>query len=301
MQHKVKVTIGFCVKNNEATVKEAIDSVVNQDFPHKLMELVVVDGNSKDKTMSIVKKALLNTDIKTKILFENKGLGVARQMVVDNGTGDYIIWVDGDMVLQRDHVRKQVEFMELNPTVGIAVGKFEMYPEEDLIATLDSIEWMAMEIMYGQKASSVPVLHAAGGSTYRVSALREVGGFDCCIKGALEDWDTQYRIKERGWSTLVTTARFYSRRKETWLALWNQNLWYGYGGHYIFHKHKKGVAAKTPLEPIECSIIAYKLTRRKVAFLLPIQYVFKKIAWLFGFFKAHFDGYGHSVARVHPK
>jgi len=42
-------------------------------------------------------------------------------------------------------------------------------------------------------------------------------------------------------------------------------------------------------------MFAYKLTRQSVVFLLPLQYAFKKIAWYFGFAKAHFDGYGHSL------
>ena len=50
---KPKVTVGMCVKNCAATIKEAIESVLNQDFPHELMELIIVDGNSEDETLSI--------------------------------------------------------------------------------------------------------------------------------------------------------------------------------------------------------------------------------------------------------
>jgi len=295
MQCKIKVTIGLCVKNCGATVKEAIDSIIDQDFPHELMELIVVDGYSIDKTLSIIKKALLNTDIKIKIFHENKGLGVARQIVVNNAGGDYIIWVDGDMVLSRDHVRKQVEFMDQNPTLGIAGGKFERYPGENLIATLESIEWIVMDHVHGQKAASRPMLHRVGGCIYRVKAIRQVGGFDCRIRGALEDLDAEYRIGEIGWLTYFTTdAVFRDRRKETWKALWNENFWYGYGGHYFLHKHMKRVSASALLEGLRRSSIAYNLSHRKVVFfLLPLQYTFKKLAWYFGFAKAHIDGYGH--------
>ncbi|MEM5867131.1 MAG: glycosyltransferase [Candidatus Aenigmatarchaeota archaeon] len=41
-------------------------------------------------------------------------------VVVKNASGKYIIWVDCDMILPKDHVQKQVEFMEQNPKVGIA-------------------------------------------------------------------------------------------------------------------------------------------------------------------------------------
>lgn len=295
MHSKAKVTIGLCVKNCEATVKEAIHSIINQDFPHELMELIVVDGYSTDKTLSIIKRALCNTDIKTKIFHENKGLGVARQIIVNNADGDYIVWADGDMVLLRDHVRKQVVFMERNPTVGIAGGRFVMYPGENLIAALESIEWMVVDHMHGRKATLKPMLHRSGGCIYRVNAIRQVSGFDCRIKGALEDLDAEYRIGEIGWLTYFTTdALFHDRRKTTLKTLWDENFWYGYGGHYFLHKHLRRVSASAFLQVLRRSYVAYKLTHRKVVFLLPLQFVFKKTAWYLGFAKAHFDGYGHA-------
>lgn len=294
MQHKIKVTIGLCVKNSEATIKEAIDSIIHQDFPSELMEIIIVDGYSEDKTLSIINKALSNTGIKTVIFYEKKGLGVARQIVVNNASGEYIIWVDGDMMLTRDHVRKQVEFMDRNPNVGIAGGKFKRYLGENLVATLDSIEWEVVDHIYGRKATTRPVLHRAGGCIYRVKAIRQVRGFDESITGALEDLDAEYRIGEIGWLTYFTTdAVFHDRRKETLKTLWSENFWYGYGSHYFLHKYTKRVSAFSFFEGLHRSFVAYKLTHRKLVFLLLFQSFFKNIAWFFGFTKAHIDGYGH--------
>jgi hypothetical protein len=38
---------------------------------------------------------------------------------------------------------------------------------------------------------------------------------------------------------------------------------------------------------------AYELTHKKMIFLLPLHYLFKRMAWLLGFIEAHVDGYGH--------
>jgi len=295
---KVKVTIGLCIKNCEATIKEALDSIKNQDYPHELIEVIVVDGYSTDKTIQIVKEILCRSDIKTKIFFENKGLGFARQIVVDNATGDYIIWVDGDMILAKDHVSKQVEFMEENPKVGIAGGKFQSYPGENWVAALESIEWIVLDYMHGNKASRRPILHRAGGSIYRVEAIKQIGGFDIRIKGALEDLDAEYRMGDAGWLIyFITDAIFYDKRKETLKDIWVENFWYGYGGHYFMHKHKRPVQVSAILQEFRRTAIAYKLMRRKMVFLLLFQYFFKKIAWFFGFLRAHLDGYGHNITN----
>jgi glycosyltransferase involved in cell wall biosynthesis len=64
---KIKVTVGMAVKNNESTIQKTIRSVLNQDFPHELMEIIVVDGNSRDQTLKIIRSNVAKSDIRTKI------------------------------------------------------------------------------------------------------------------------------------------------------------------------------------------------------------------------------------------
>jgi glycosyltransferase involved in cell wall biosynthesis len=76
---KIKVTIGVCVKNKEKTIKEAVDSIISQKYPAELMQLIVVDGCSKDKTMSIVAATTAKTKVRVETYSDQgRGLGVAR-------------------------------------------------------------------------------------------------------------------------------------------------------------------------------------------------------------------------------
>jgi len=296
---KPMVTIGICVRNCEGFVKDAIDSVIDQDFPHELMEVIFVDDGSEDGTLSVILDAVSRMDVKTKVFnIEWKGLGPARNVVVENAGGDYIVWVDGDMVLPRDHVRKQVAFMQQNPTVGIAKATYGTYPRENLVGTLENIAYQAVDSKYGGKVSSRPL--GTGGSIYRVEAIKQVGGFDNRISGVGEDMDAEYRVKHAGWLLYrATPALFYERRRKTWKDLWKEAFWHGYGGHYLLRKNR-GIATLYKMTPLAgfvagvwYSIIAYKLIHRMWVFLLPIQYAFKRIAWCFGFAKGQIDGYRH--------
>jgi len=42
---KPRVTIGVCVRDCEDFIGEATDSIVNQDFPHDLIEVIFVDDS----------------------------------------------------------------------------------------------------------------------------------------------------------------------------------------------------------------------------------------------------------------
>jgi len=299
--HKLKpiVTIGLCVKNDEATIKEAVNSIVDQDFPYELMQMIVVDGCSQDQTLSIIKETLSKTAIKARIFSENKGLGFARQIVVDNALGKYILWVDGDIVLSKDYVKQQVDFMERHPSVAIAVGRFGLMPNDNWVAILENIGFVIDSLRHHGKATSK--LLGTEGSILRVKAIRMVGGFDPDIKGAHEDTDVAYRVYSAGWKFHVTNATLYRSYKvrKTWSALWKQYFWYGYGLHFAQHKNKgRNMFIHKSSDRIIISFQAYKLTHRKVVFLLPLNFVFQKTASLFGFLKAHMDGYGHNYINT---
>jgi glycosyltransferase involved in cell wall biosynthesis len=294
--NNIILTVGLCVRNAEITISEAVNSILNQDFPHELMEIIIVDGSSKDKTLQIIENILKKSDIQKRIFTENIGLGMARQIVVEKAIGKYILWVDGDIVLPKDYARKQVEFMEKNPNVGIAEGKFGLYNKEVIVSFLENI----VAILHSENEKKVPKHHASTeAAIWRTEAIREAGGFDISIKGAAEDIEAAFRVRLIGWSLTTTEEVFQEICRLTWKSFWDQYFWYGYGAHYISHKDSAIIKPYELLPPagfiigIFYSFIAYKYFHRKIVFLLPFHYFFKRVATSAGFFSAHIHGYGH--------
>lgn len=289
------VSIAMCVKNVEHTVKAAVESILNQDYPLELIELIIIDGCSSDNTISIIKKSLSNHNIKFDIFYEDKGLGYARQIALENSNGKYIIWVDGDIVLSHNYVRELVRFMENNPRVGIAAGKFAFSYNNGMISELEEIDWVIGDYEKRENSINDPTKVCCAGSIYRAKAIKQIGGFNDEIKGACEDIDLAFRMRMSGWQIYFgVNAELWHIKRHGLRSLWSENYWYGYGGHYISHKyrHKEHIWLFGRIFR-RCSL-AYKITRRKTAFLLLILYFFKKIAWCCGFIKAHIDSYGHT-------
>jgi glycosyltransferase involved in cell wall biosynthesis len=295
---KPKVTLGLCIKNCEGYIKEAVDSIVSQDFPHELMEMIVVDGYSEDKTLPILKESLEKTKLTPKIFYEAEGLGRARQIVVDNAAADYILWVDGDMIISKDFVRKQVEFMEQNPKAGIAKGKHALTPGANLLATLEIYARAASKMVdFNDESTSSYKSLGTSGCIYRVEAIRQAGGFDENIKGYGEDLDAEIRVKAAGWLLYMTDVTYqdYERHGLTLRGLWRKYLRRGYDMHHFSHKNEGVIELQKTLPPAAFlggffqSITIYKMTGLKSAFLLPIQCAFKNTAWCLGFAKSHLD------------
>lgn len=289
------ITIGICVKNAETTIGDTIDSILEQDFPSEPIEIIFVDDGSNDKTLSILIKYVNNIKINSKIFHhEWKGLGPSRNIVINNAEGDYILWVDGDMILMsKDYIRKHIDFMKNNPRIGIVKGKWNLTPSSNWISTLEMYARYTnnLEKDYDNTTKSL----GTGGATYRVAAINQVKGFDEKIRGYGEDQDIENRIRKVGWLfAFLTDVKFkdYERKDITWNDLWIKYCKRGYDTHYLMKINKNYIKLSRMTPPvyiftsIYLSVIMYKITHDKLALLLPINFTFKIMAFWFGLLSA---------------
>ena len=304
---KIKVTIGVCLRNCEKEVKQIIDQIVDQDFPHEHMEVIFVEEGSYDGTLYSILENAPKLTIKHKIFHQKwRGLGYSRNLVAENSQGEYIAWIDDGTIIPKDYIKKQIEFMDKNPEVGIVRGTMSHYSGSSRIASLENMGQLVFSHKYaGENKTKLP---AAGGAIYRTRAAKQVGGFDVNITGAAEDSDVSYRILLAGWQIYITPIEFSTKYDISLRKIWRKNLWYGYGTHYFIHKHKYfgNMAYRiTPLagfvQGICLSFDAYRLTRKKIAFILPIYTCIKMASFFLGFLNSHVDSYGHTNEQLSTK
>ena len=283
----IKVTVGLCVKNSEKTILTTLDSVINQTYPPYKIEILIVDGYSNDRTIPIILEKINDEDIVIKFFKENEGLGTARQIVVENAVGEYIIWVDGDMVITPTFIDEQVNFIERHPDAGIAKGSYMLdLMDNNVVSFLENIEFMIDTLKKGETKSKTL---ATSGCIYRTKAIKEAGGFDRNIIGVGEDMDAEHRIKKAGWKTYISQARFYEIRRQNWSSLWEEYFWHGRGGVLLHKKNTNLIDFSHMLPPVALinetsrAVKAYRILNLRKVFLLPIHYLFKRIAWVSGF------------------
>lgn len=56
MKQRLKISVVIPTFNNDEKMKDCLNAVFNQNYPKKLIEVIVSDGGSKDRTLSIAKK-----------------------------------------------------------------------------------------------------------------------------------------------------------------------------------------------------------------------------------------------------
>jgi glycosyltransferase involved in cell wall biosynthesis len=297
---KPKVTIGMCVRNSADTVGEAIESVVTQCFAKASMELIFVDDGSEDDTLELIKRYIPKLDVQTEVFSHSwHGIGYSRNIVVSNAKGDYIVWVDGDMILSHDFLAKLVDFMDRHPNAGIAKGIQALDRGGNLLATLEAYSRAASRMVDFNTGEARSKTLGTGGSIYRLLAIRNANGFDHSLRGYGEDWDAEAKIKRLGWSLHVVDVAFrdYERFRMTWKDLWARYWRRGYFSHYFLHKNPgliklyKMTPAGGLLAGISSSHKLFRITRQRFVYLLPFQYMFKMAAWSTGFLESHINSY----------
>ena len=112
MHMQQRVTIAMPAYNEEKFIESCIASVQAQDYPADLIEILVADGRSTDKTRDILAR-LRASDPRIRVIdnparLQAAGLG----LLVKEATGDVIVRMDVHAEYAPDYVRKCVETLE---------------------------------------------------------------------------------------------------------------------------------------------------------------------------------------------
>ena len=107
-----RVTIAMPAYNEERYIEACIASVQAQDYPRHLIEILIADGRSTDRTREII-AALAAADPRIHLVdnparLQAAGLG----QMVKQATGDVIVRMDVHCEYAPDYVRKCVEVLE---------------------------------------------------------------------------------------------------------------------------------------------------------------------------------------------
>lgn len=102
-----KISIIVPVYNVEKYLGECIDSLINQTY--KNIEIILVDDGSKDNSGCICDD-YANQDSRIKVIHApNGGVSLARNIGLDNASGEWITFVDSDDWLDLDFCQKLIE------------------------------------------------------------------------------------------------------------------------------------------------------------------------------------------------
>ncbi len=232
-----KVSIINPCRNEEKYIAQNIDAILTQDYQGEI-EVLIVDGMSTDNTRAIVS----NYSQKNVRLVDNEARFTpnALNLGVDKSEGDIFIILGGHDFLNSDFVRKNVDVLLNDSSVGCSGGQI-----------LNIFENKAGELISKAMSSSFGVGNATfrvGGASGYVDTVAfgaywkkihyEIDGFD---EDLVRNQDDEYNFKltKAGYKIYFDpeiVSNYYVRGAIT--KLYRQYYQYGYWKVYVNKKHQ---------------------------------------------------------------
>lgn len=246
------VSIILPIRNEIGYISQTLESISNQNYPHNLLEIIIVDGISTDNTIEIVKK-FQQQNKNVRILF-NKDIIVpfSMNLALRKAKGDVLIRVDGHSVLSTDYVWNCVSLLQEHNVDGVG-GPMETIGETDLSKTIA----IAMSSQFGVGNSAFRTtdkdfmeVDTIAFPAYTRAIIEKVGLYDEELVRNQDD-EYNYRIREMGGKLLLASdvrSKYYSRGSCP--KLWKQYYQYGYWKVRVLQKHPKQMSLRQFVPPI---------------------------------------------------
>lgn len=273
MKSNPLVSVIVTTKNEEEYLRDCLESIREQKYPQKSIEIIIVDNNSRDKTKSIA------LEFTNRIFNKGPERSAQRNFGAKKASGKYYMYVDADMRLSKlvisEAVRKLEQYEKL---VGL-------YIPEIIVGN----NFWTMVRKFERSFYNATVIDCV--RIVSTSAFNKTGGFDVSLTGP-EDWDFDKKIRQIGKTTSIKACiyhdessfnlveylskkAYYSKSLNAYIDKWGRydrdvqkqvGFYYRYIGVFI----EKGKWKKLIIHPIlSCKMFFLR-------FLVGIQYVFSK-------------------------
>ena len=126
---QTKISIIIPVYNVEQYVRQCLESVICQTIDHSLLECIIVNDCTPDKSMDIVSEIVdkykKGDGLMHFILLDhekNKGLSASRNTGMRKATGEFIYFLDSDDYLYPDSLKVLMNYHQQEPEADLIMG-----------------------------------------------------------------------------------------------------------------------------------------------------------------------------------
>jgi cellulose synthase/poly-beta-1,6-N-acetylglucosamine synthase-like glycosyltransferase len=276
--------------NNEETIEDCLQALLAQNYPKDHMEIILVDGCSKDRTVYIAKK------YPVKIYQVALNCPAAYNYAQKVACYSILGFVDSDAKVEADWLRKLVSRIN-EPEVGGVSGSIDTWNVDNLWARSIGYELKMRYQRIGRYTGRIATMNLL----LKRSVLEEAGGW---AEDLPSQYDTEfgYRLSTMGYKIAYEPSSVcYHYNRPTLQKFYRQQFQYGKNTLRLYLKH--GALARGDeitdvgmnIQPIWLLTIVSSFLLGIVPFLRPLWYLTGSL------FLALFIYYVYSATKIAVK
>ncbi len=238
-----KVTVIVPAYNEEAHLEKTVSSILCLDYPEKLLEVVIVNDGSTDKTLSVARK-LMRGNGRVKVLDQVQG---GKWKAMNSGiavsSGEFVACLDSDSTVKKDALKKMLPFF-VDENVAVVLPMLHVDRPENLLQKIQWHEYI-VNMFYRKVAGMLNCIHVAPGpfSLYRKKTIEAIGGFR---EGySTEDLEICMRLQSLNYKIVQTTeTEAYTEAPRKISEFYKQRLRWNLGSTLNILSYRKMLFSK---------------------------------------------------------
>lgn len=257
-----RVSIIIPCFNEEKTIFQLLEGLIDQDYPLDQVEVVIADGNSTDKTRGEIERFKNTHSQFPIILVENpeKSIPSALNRAIEAARGEFIVRMDAHSKPDKDYIKNSIAGLEenLGDNVGgiwrILPGSHTWIARSIAIAASHKLGVGNALYRYTTKAEYVDTVPFGA---FRKSLFERIGKFDETLL-TNEDYEFNTRIRKSGGKVYLDPSiktDYFSR--PTLQALAKQYWRYGYWKLKMLRKYPTTLRSRQLLPPLFVSSVLF--------------------------------------------
>ncbi|MCL1978353.1 MAG: glycosyltransferase [Candidatus Bathyarchaeota archaeon] len=221
-----KVSVIVASMNNEETIEECLQALLAQNYPPSHVEIILMDGCSKDKTVQIAKK------YPVKICQIALNCPAAYNYAQKIAQHPILGFVDSDAKVEVDWLKKLVPHID-EPNVGGVSGSIDIWNVDNPWARSIGYELKTRYRRIGRYTARIATMNLL----LKKSVIEEIGGW---AEDMPSQYDTEfgYRLASKGYKIVYEPSSVcYHFNRPTLRKFYRQQLQYGKNTLRLYFKH----------------------------------------------------------------
>lgn len=233
-----KVSLVVPCYNEEDNVRETIGNLLHHNYPD--FEVIAINDGSRDRTGAILDEMLTEHGDRLKVIhqLQNQGKAMGLNAAALMSSGEFLICIDGDALLDHNAARWMLAHFLRSPRVGAVTGNPRIRNRSTVLGKLQVGEFSSIIGLIKRAQRTYGRLFTVSGvvAGFRKTALHDVGywspdmlteDIDISWKLQLSHWDIRFEPAATCWILMPETIR----------GLWKQRLRWSMGGTQAILKY----------------------------------------------------------------
>ncbi|MFN0117628.1 MAG: glycosyltransferase [Elusimicrobiota bacterium] len=171
------ISVIISVKNEQDHIAETVDRIFKTKYPRRLMELIVIDDGSDDKTWDVLKSIEDKYPKLRLVKFpENRGKRHGMAVGAESANGEILVYVDSDSYMEHESFYRIVQPFYDRKVAAVAGHTRVILEDKNIISKMEAVRYFISHQLFKTAESIFGTVTCCPGafSAYRKKAVLEV-------------------------------------------------------------------------------------------------------------------------------